>query len=86
MTQWLESHAYIAAWLALPVAILVALYQTKGLSFENVDWQRLIVNVLLIVSLAVVLNPDTADKVRITANSILFMTLAATLVGVARKR
>jgi hypothetical protein len=37
---WLETHVWLATWLALPVAIVVGFIQSARTKFKEVDWFR----------------------------------------------
>jgi len=55
--NWLRENAFLATWLALPVALLVGFFQAKKANFANVDWTRFMMYFGFLTSLAVVFTP-----------------------------
>ncbi|MBT8365050.1 MAG: hypothetical protein KJP23_10110 [Deltaproteobacteria bacterium] len=82
--NWLSDHSYLAAWLALPVAIIVAFFQNKSKKFTEVDWSRILIYLAFLVSLAVTLTPTFDDTARGVAKTVSFVGLGFLIVD--RKR
>jgi hypothetical protein len=56
--NWLKDHAYLAAWLALPVMIVIAVVQSVKTDFVGTDWSRMLIYFLFLTSLGVVFTPS----------------------------
>jgi hypothetical protein len=67
MFHWLESHAYLAAWLALPVAIATAFIQNAKTQFKEVDWSRTLLYLAFLTALPVAFTPTFDESARETA-------------------
>lgn len=55
--NWLQSRAYIAAWLSPIVAILVFLVRGFKTDFKETDWSRTLLYIAFLTCLAVVFTP-----------------------------
>ena len=64
MLNWLRDNAYLAAWLAIPVAILIAIFQNKKVGITNFDWSRNLLYLTFLVALAVTFTPSVDEKMR----------------------
>lgn len=73
MLNWLKENAYLAAWLALPVAIVIGFFQNQKLGFEKFDWSRNLLYVAFLVALAVKFTPSLAQNMRDEAGYLLIM-------------
>jgi hypothetical protein len=76
--NWLEAHVYLATWLALPTAILIAIFQNSRTKFQKVDWPRSLIYFAFLSALAVAFTPDFDQGARTTAQFLLtfgFVTL-----------
>lgn len=73
--EWLRQNAFLAAWLAPVVALVVFLFENKKTQFANVDWTRALVRFAFLVALAMEFVPGIDLARRIAANTILFTTL-----------
>lgn len=82
--HWLETHEYLAAWLALPVAIIAILFQNVPRKFEHFDWSRTLLYLAFLTSLAVVFTPTFDSAARSTASMLLFGIMGFMVVD--RKR
>jgi di/tricarboxylate transporter len=62
--SWLEGHAYLAAWLALPVAFIVAIVQNIRGKAEQVEWRQIVFLFIFLLCLAVAFSPafDTTAR------------------------
>jgi len=78
--EWLRDHSYLAAWLALPVAILVAFFQNKGKKLADLDWSRLLIYIAFLISLAVTLTPTFDSTARDAAKIMVFAGLGFLIV------
>lgn len=78
--DWLREHSYLAAWLALPVAILVAFFQNKGKKLSELDWSRLLIYIAFLLSLAVTLTPSFDETARDAAKLLVFAGLGFLIV------
>jgi hypothetical protein len=76
MLSWLKENAYLAAWLALPVAIVIGFVQNQKLGFEKFDWSRNLLYLAFLVALAVKFSPSFAQNMHDDAGYVLF-----TLIG-----
>jgi hypothetical protein len=70
--NWLKDHAYLAAWLALPVMIVVAIYQNRTNDFAEIDWSRLLIYIAFLVALGVTFTPTFDEPARTVARTIVF--------------
>jgi hypothetical protein len=48
---------YLAAWLALPVMVVIAIVQNVKTKFEQVDWSRTLIYFTLLTCLGVAFTP-----------------------------
>ena len=78
--DWLRDHSYLAAWLALPVAIIVAFFQNKNRKFSEVDWSRILIYLAFLIALAVTLTPAFDEFARGVAKIIVFAGLGFLIV------
>jgi hypothetical protein len=70
--NWLEAHAYLATWLALPTAIVVAVVQNAKTGFHEVDWPRSLIYFAFLAALGVAFTPTFDKGARTTAEMLLF--------------
>jgi len=77
---WLSDHAYLATWLALPVAIVAIIVQNRSSRFAEVDWSRSLIYLAFLTSLAVAFTPTFDQTARTTAYFLLFSLLAFLIV------
>jgi hypothetical protein len=73
--NWFEAHAYLAAWLALPVAIIIGVIQNAKTRFQKVDWPRSLIYVVFLSSLGVAFTPTFAEGPRSMADMLLVICL-----------
>jgi hypothetical protein len=78
--HWLETHEYLAAWLALPVAIIATIFQNVPTKFEHFDWARTLLYLAFLTSLAVVFTPTFDTVARSTAGMLLFGVMGFLIV------
>jgi hypothetical protein len=64
MLIWLRDNAYLAAWLAIPVAIVIGVFQNVKLGIEKFDWSRNLLYLAFLVGLAVRFTPFVDEKMR----------------------
>jgi hypothetical protein len=73
--HWLETHAWLAAWLALPVAIVVGVIQTVRGGVNQLDWPRALIYLAFLTSLAVMFTPTFDQTARDFARYIVSFTI-----------
>ena len=83
--DWLNNHAYLAAWLALPVAIGVAVFQNRHKGFAEVDWSRILIYIGFLTSLAVVFTLGFDETARGFARVFVFTGLGFLIMDSRRK-
>ena len=74
--NWLKENAYLAAWLALPVAIAIGFFQNSKIGFEKFDWSRNLLYLTFLVSLAVKFTPYVDQRMRDEAGYLVAMLVA----------
>lgn len=84
--NWLESHVWLAAWLALPVAIIVGLIQNVKTKFEQVNWSRSLLYLAFLTALAVAFTPTFDESARSEARYIIAVGIGVLIVDMGRKR
>ncbi len=62
--KWLQDNAYLAGWLAIPVAILIAVSQNTTIGIEKFDWSRNLLYLAFLVALAAGFTPSVDEKMR----------------------
>jgi hypothetical protein len=85
LMDWLNTHVYLAAWLALPVAISVAVFQNRNKGFAEIDWSRILIYIGFLTSLAVVFTPKFDATARAVATTFVFMGLGFLIMDSGRK-
>jgi hypothetical protein len=70
--SWFESHAYVAAWLALPVAFVVAIIQQIRSKSEHVEWRQMVFLSVFFLTLGIVVSPVFDTKARDFAGMLCF--------------
>jgi L-asparagine transporter-like permease len=78
--DWLRDHSYLAAWLALPVAIIIAFFQNRQSRLAEVDWSRIVIYLAFLISLAVMLTPMFDETARGVAKILVFAGLGFLIV------
>jgi hypothetical protein len=78
--HWLETHAWLAAWLALPVAIVVGTIQSARTKFEHVDWARSLIYIAFLTALAVAFTPTFDASARAEARYIVAVGIGILIV------
>lgn len=78
--HWLETHEYLAAWLALPVAIGATLIQNVPTKFEHFDWSRTLLYLAFLTSLAVLFTPNVDSSARTAADMLVFGILGFLII------
>lgn len=81
--QWFKDHAFLAEWLALPVALFVAVLQNWGRKPAEIDITNGLYYLAFLVSLAAAFNPGMPPDIRVSAQGILFFLLV--YLGFRRK-
>lgn len=81
--QWLRNNAYLAEWLALPLAVFVAVLQNWGKKPADIDITNGLYYLAFLASLATVFNPALPTEIRTSANGILIFLLV--FMGFRRK-
>jgi hypothetical protein len=80
MLNWLRDNAYLAAWLAIPVAILIAVFQNVRIGIEKFDWSRNLLYLAFLVSLAVKFTPYANQRMRDDAGYLVAMLVAFLII------
>jgi len=57
LLNWLKENVYIATWLALPVTLLIGLYQARNTEYRTVNWFRLLMYFAFLTALSVAFTP-----------------------------
>lgn len=83
--NWLKENAYLAAWLALPVAIVVGLVQNSRTDFKELDWPRSLMYIAFLTALPVVFTPTFDETARSSARNIVFALLGVLIVDRRRR-
>jgi hypothetical protein len=73
--QWLKDHAYLAEWLALPLALFVAVLQNWGKKPADIDITNGLYYLAFLTSLASAFNPAMPIDIRYSAHGILIFLL-----------
>lgn len=76
MLTWLKENAYLAGWLSIPVAILIAFFQNKKLGFEKFDWSRNLLYLTFLIALAIKFTPFVDQRMRDEAGYLVMMLVA----------
>ena len=71
--DWLKEHVYLAAWLAIPIAILVPILQTIFKKTDETDWLSVLKYLAFFISLAVMFTPTFDESARTSARVLVFM-------------
>lgn len=79
--DWLRDHAYLATWLALPVAVIVGFLQAKKTQFANVNWFRLIIYFTFLTALAAAFTPTFDQEARWYARYLVSVLLGVIIVS-----
>jgi Ca2+/H+ antiporter len=79
--NWLKEYSFFAEWLAIPVAVAIALVTVKGKTLAQINWTVLLVRLTFVVSLAVVLAEGHSQTVRGSAEILCFTTLGMLIVN-----
>ncbi|MGD0577759.1 MAG: hypothetical protein ABSC08_02400 [Bryobacteraceae bacterium] len=80
MLDWLRECSYLAAWLAIPVAIVIGFLQNKKLGFEKFDWSRNLLCLTFLVALAVRFTPFVEKGMREDAAYVMAFLLAFLII------
>jgi hypothetical protein len=83
--SWLESHAYIATWLALPVMIGTVFFQNARTGLEKIDWTRPLIYFVILTCLGVVFTPIFDERARGFAQILLYMGFGAWIMDTGRR-
>jgi hypothetical protein len=82
--DWLKDYSYLAGWLAIPVAFIVAFVQNKDKKLSEVDWSRLLIYFTFLVAVAATFTPAFDKTARDAARTIVFMILGFLIVDIKR--
>ena len=80
MLSWLRDNAYLAGWIAIPVAILIAFFQNKKIGFEKFDWSRNLIYLTFLVSLAIKFTPSVDQRMRDEAGYLVAMLIVVLII------
>ena len=62
--NWLRDHVYLAAWLALPITVLVAFIQNKKTETESFTLKKALAYLLFLICFPMSLTPALEDGAR----------------------
>jgi len=79
--HWLRENAFLAAWIALPVAIGMGIYQNRLKTFREMDWPRFLMYITFLSCLAAALTPYFDSEGRSFARYIAGFLLGAIIVN-----
>lgn len=80
MLNWLRENAYIASWLAIPVAVVVAFFQNKKTGFDKFDWSRNLLYLTFLVALAVRFTPSVDHTMHEEADYLIAMLVVFLII------
>jgi hypothetical protein len=80
MFNWLRDNAYLATWLAIPVAIAIGFFQNSKIGFEKFDWSRNLLYLAFLLSLAVKFTPYINQRMRDDAGYLVAMLVAFLII------
>lgn len=83
--NWLETHVWLAAWLALPVGIVTTLIQSTKSGFRELDWSRSLLYLAFLTTLAVAFTPTFNSSTRNFARDTLCVLIGFLIVDRARR-
>ena len=78
--NWLKDHVFLATWLALPVALIIAWVNKRKAEGMAFDWFRFIFYFSFLACLGVAFTPQFDVKARTTANDLIYFLLGAIIV------
>lgn len=73
--QWLKDNAFLAEWLALPIAIFAAVVQNWGKKPQEIDITNGLYYLAFLTALASAFNPAMPLDIRVASNGVLFYIL-----------
>jgi len=79
--HWLRENAFLATWLALPVGIVVAIFQTRQSGVAQLKWFRALMYFAFPTCLAVAFTPTLDSTTRQYASNLLYMLLIIIVVS-----
>jgi len=62
--NWLRTYAFLAGWLALPLAVALAIIQWRRAPSAQVDWFRVLMYFAFLVCLAAAFTPSLDENAR----------------------
>jgi hypothetical protein len=63
--EWLKEHVYLASWLSIPVAVIIGILQIRPRSNgKPVNWLRVLLTFLCLISFPVVITPTFDESAR----------------------
>jgi hypothetical protein len=68
--NWLRDHAFLATWLALPVAIISIFVQNIPTKFKDLDWSRSLIYIAFTICLGVSFTPSFDENARSLARQL----------------
>ena len=79
--EWLNEHSYLAAWLAIPVSIIVPLLQSKNKGTNEIDWFSALKYLAFFIAFAVMFTPTFDETARTSARMFVFISLGFFFAG-----
>jgi hypothetical protein len=70
----------MAAWLAIPVAILIAFFQNVKIGLDKFDWSRNLLYLTFLVALAVKFTPSATADMHTGAGYLVAMLVAFLII------
>lgn len=75
--NWLKENAFLAGWLALPLALLAVYAQNRGKKFKDIDWTWAMIYVIFGVTFGITVTKAFDDKARSFSELLAFVTFFA---------
>jgi hypothetical protein len=84
--HWLETHAWLAAWLAIPVAVVIGVIQVVRTDFKQLDWSRSLLYLAFLVGLAVAFTPNFDESSRSEARYLVAVGIGFLIVDMRPRK
>jgi hypothetical protein len=80
--EWLKDHAYLASWLALPIAIIIGILQIRRPVSDGkpIHWTRVLFTFLCLVSFPIVITPTFDESARSFGRYVFSFTLGGLIM------
>jgi predicted permease len=77
MMTWLKDNAFLAGWLALPLALFAIYAQNRGKELKDIDWAWVIIYATFGISFGITVTKGFDEKARSFAELLAFSTFFA---------